>query len=85
MKREFLHYLRIREWQDLHGQLRGTARRLGMTVGEPAAEPDERGIHAALLAGLLSHVGLQVEQAKTGTASRAARAASTSAPATPGS
>ena len=44
VKREFLHYLRIREWQDLHGQLRGTARRLGMTVGEPAAEPDERGI-----------------------------------------
>ncbi|MGY2083687.1 ATP-dependent RNA helicase HrpA [Blastococcus sp. SYSU DS0539] len=64
VKREFLHYLRIREWQDLHGQLRGTARRLGMDLGEPAAEPDERGIHAALLAGLLSHVGLQVEQAK---------------------
>jgi ATP-dependent helicase HrpA len=64
VKREFLHYLRIREWQDLHGQLRGTARRLGMAVGEPAAEPDERGITAALLAGLLSHVGLQVEQAK---------------------
>ncbi|MFP5373104.1 MAG: ATP-dependent RNA helicase HrpA, partial [Actinomycetes bacterium] len=61
VKREFLHYLRIREWQDLHGQLRGTARRLGMTVGEPAAEPDERGIHAALLAGLLSHVGVQAE------------------------
>ncbi|MFL6094796.1 MAG: ATP-dependent RNA helicase HrpA, partial [Blastococcus sp.] len=49
VKREFLHYLRIREWQDLHGQLRGTARRLGMAVGEPAAEPDERGITAALL------------------------------------
>ena len=64
VKREFLHYLRIREWQDLHGQLRGAARRLGMTVGEPAAEPDERGITAALLAGLLSHVGLQAEQAK---------------------
>src|SRR4051794_31482678 len=62
VKREFLHYLRIREWQDLHGQLRGTARRLGMTVGEPAAEPDERGITTALLAGLLSHVGLQAEQ-----------------------
>jgi ATP-dependent helicase HrpA len=65
VKREFLRYLRIREWQDLHGQLRGTARRLGMSVGEPAAEPDEKGIHAALLAGLLSHVGLQVEPAKT--------------------
>src|SRR5215218_2412518 len=64
VKREFLHYLRIREWQDLHGQLRGTARRLGMTVGEPAADPDERGIHTALLAGLLSHVGLQMEPAK---------------------
>jgi ATP-dependent helicase HrpA len=64
IKREFLHYLRIREWQDLYGQLRSTARRLGMTVGELAAEPDERGIHTALLAGLLSHVGLQVEDTK---------------------
>jgi ATP-dependent helicase HrpA len=64
VKREFLHYLRIREWQDLHGQLRGTAKRLGMKVAEPATEPDEQGIHAALLAGLLSHVGLQMEPAK---------------------
>jgi ATP-dependent helicase HrpA len=64
IKREFLHYLRIREWQDLYGQLRSTARRLGMSVGELAAEPDERGIHTALLAGLLSHVGLQVEDTK---------------------
>ncbi|WP_448641291.1 ATP-dependent RNA helicase HrpA [Geodermatophilus sp. URMC 63] len=61
IKREFLHYLRIREWQDLHGQLRGTARRLGMTPGSPAAEPDERGITTALLSGLLSQVGLQLE------------------------
>ncbi|MGY1834338.1 ATP-dependent RNA helicase HrpA [Blastococcus sp. SYSU DS0510] len=64
VKREFLHYLRIREWQDLHGQLRGTARRLGMTVGEPAAEPDEKGITAALLSGLLSQVGMQAEPVK---------------------
>ncbi|WP_100499938.1 ATP-dependent RNA helicase HrpA [Geodermatophilus chilensis] len=64
LKREFLHYLRIREWQDLYGQLRSTARRLGMGVGELATEPDERGISAALLSGLLSHVGLQVEDAK---------------------
>jgi ATP-dependent helicase HrpA len=65
LKREFLHYLRIREWQDLYGQLRSTARRLGMTVGELATEPDERGISAALLSGLLSHVGLQVEDARS--------------------
>jgi ATP-dependent helicase HrpA len=64
VKREFLHYLRIREWQDLHGQLRSTARRLGMAVGEPAESPDERAVTAALLAGLLSHVGMQVEPAK---------------------
>ncbi|KQS73674.1 ATP-dependent RNA helicase HrpA [Modestobacter sp. Leaf380] len=68
VKREYLHWLRIREWQDLHGQLRGTARRLGMTLqdgrGELAPEPDERGVHAALLSGLLSQVGLQVEPKK---------------------
>jgi ATP-dependent helicase HrpA len=64
VKREFLHYLRIREWQDLHGQLRGTARRLGMRPGELADGPDERGVHASLLAGLLSQVGVQAEPAK---------------------
>ena len=64
VKREFLHYLRIREWQDLHGQLRGTARRLGMELRGAATEPDERGITTALLAGLLSQVGMQAEPAK---------------------
>ena len=64
VKREFLHYLRIREWQDLYGQLRSTARRLGMTLTRPAAEPDERGITTSLLAGLLSQIGLQVEDTK---------------------
>ena len=29
---EFLHYLRIREWQDLHAQLRSAARTAGMTL-----------------------------------------------------
>jgi ATP-dependent helicase HrpA len=65
VKREFLHYLRIREWQDLHGQLRGTVRRLGMELNGAAAEPDERGIAAAVTAGLLSHVGLQLEPTKS--------------------
>ncbi|RBY78158.1 ATP-dependent RNA helicase HrpA [Geodermatophilus sp. TF02-6] len=72
LKREFLHYLRIREWQDLHGQLRSTARRLGMATGSLAAEPDERGISAALLAGLLSHVGLQLESGQSGHNGRSA-------------
>ncbi|MTD15450.1 ATP-dependent RNA helicase HrpA [Nakamurella sp. YIM 132087] len=43
-KQEYLHYLRIREWQDLHAQLRQIARQLGlrgMQEGEQAA-PTER-------------------------------------------
>jgi len=56
-KADFLHWLRIREWQDLHGQLRSIARGMGWTPnGEPAA-PDA--VHQALLAGLLSHIGVR--------------------------
>jgi ATP-dependent helicase HrpA len=56
-REEFLHYLRVREWQDLAGQLRSIARDLGIAENaEPA--PAER-VHAALTAGLLSHVGLR--------------------------
>ncbi|HEU4910390.1 MAG TPA: ATP-dependent RNA helicase HrpA [Actinomycetes bacterium] len=59
-KREFLHYLRIREWQDLVSQLRQVARSLGIAttgdVGRPGDEP--KPVHVSLLAGLLSHVGL---------------------------
>ena len=31
LRDEFLHYLRVREWWDLHGQLRQAARTPGMT------------------------------------------------------
>ncbi len=56
-REEFLHYLRIREWQDLVGQLRSIARDLGIRESDEPAEPAS--VHAALLAGLLSHVGLR--------------------------
>ncbi|HEU5265456.1 MAG TPA: ATP-dependent RNA helicase HrpA, partial [Jatrophihabitans sp.] len=56
-REEFLHYLRVREWQDLAGQLRSIARDLGITESDEPAAPDR--VHAALLAGLLSHVGLR--------------------------
>ncbi|MDQ1605063.1 MAG: ATP-dependent helicase HrpA, partial [Actinomycetota bacterium] len=57
---EFLHYLRVREWQDLVGQLRQVARSLGLQVGEPVSDADARRnlVHRSLLAGLLSHIGL---------------------------
>ncbi|HTE74224.1 MAG TPA: ATP-dependent RNA helicase HrpA, partial [Actinomycetes bacterium] len=57
---EFLHYLRVREWQDLVGQLRQVAKSIGLsTAGEVGAPGDEpKPVHLSLLAGLLSHVGL---------------------------
>jgi len=68
-RREFLHYLRVREWQDLVGQLRQVCRSLGIaTKGEVStastprpgdgAGADVRPVHESLLAGLLSHIGL---------------------------
>jgi ATP-dependent helicase HrpA len=54
---EFLNYLRVREWQDLHGQLRAVARDLGIRLNR--AEPHPDAVHTALLAGLLSHIGLK--------------------------
>jgi ATP-dependent helicase HrpA len=56
-REEFLHYLRIREWQDLTGQLRSIARDLGIREQDEPA--DAVRIHAALTAGLLSHVGMR--------------------------
>jgi ATP-dependent helicase HrpA len=54
---EFLNYLRVREWQDLHGQLRAAARDLGIRLNRAEADADR--VHTALLAGLLSHIGLR--------------------------
>ena len=39
---EFLNYLRVREWQDLHSQLRAVARDLGIRLNRAEAEPDRR-------------------------------------------
>ncbi|MCZ4554067.1 ATP-dependent helicase HrpA [Rhodococcus sp. PvR044] len=56
-KNEFLHWLRIREWQDLHGQLAQITRGLGWTGNDQPA--GEASVHQALLSGLLSHIGLR--------------------------
>ncbi len=56
-KAEFLHYLRIREWQDLVAQLEDAAREVGMTPNDTPADAPE--IHTALLSGLLSHLGMR--------------------------
>jgi ATP-dependent helicase HrpA len=54
---EFLNYLRVREWQDVHQQLRRVARTLGASLNSEPADPQR--IHATLLAGLLSQIGVK--------------------------
>lgn len=57
---EHLNYVRVREWFDVH-------RQLSQLVGAPrstptgAADPDR--VHRAILAGLLSHIGLRDDRA----------------------
>jgi ATP-dependent helicase HrpA len=68
-KGEFLHFLRIREWQDLVGQLRQAAKAAGVATNAAPASPDE--VHRALLAGLLSHVGVKDVAADVAAARRA--------------
>ena len=110
-RREYLHYLRVREWQDVYGQLRQAAADLGIQAGRerggtsetpgqrsgegrrrpgrtrpragramPAAAPQAPAgdaapggrfpaeladrIHMSLLAGLLSHIGMQDTDSK---------------------
>ena len=54
---EFLHFLRIREWQDLDRQLRKIVRDMGLSI---SSRPDDHdAIHRSVLAGLLSHVGMR--------------------------
>jgi ATP-dependent helicase HrpA len=55
---EFLNYLRVREWQDLHGQLSSLSRDLGINTKSSSAERVR--VHTALLAGLLSQVGMKM-------------------------
>ncbi|MFC6357212.1 ATP-dependent RNA helicase HrpA [Luethyella okanaganae] len=79
-KAEFLNYLRVREWQEVYRQLRQLAKPLGLNVidAKPGdeSEPNPDGIHRALLAGLLSHIGLRdMTQATANTGGRGAGAA----------
>jgi len=57
---EYVHFLRVREWQDLVGQLRAAARGVDVTINRRPAEPEQ--VHVALLSGLLSHVGVRDER-----------------------
>ncbi len=61
---DFLNYLRVREWQDLQGQLQRLAGDLGVTVSSSSAERSR--LHVSLLAGLLSQIGMKAEALASG-------------------
>ena len=56
-QKDFLNYLRIREWQDIYQQIRLAVREMGLPINSEKSEYQQ--IHTALLSGLLSHIGLK--------------------------
>ncbi|MDH0749625.1 ATP-dependent RNA helicase HrpA [Pseudomonas sp. GD03842] len=59
-RRNFLNYLRLREWRDAHRQLSLICRDLQLNVNkEPADYPK---FHKAVLSGLLSQIGQKTEE-----------------------
>ena len=59
-RRNFLNYLRLREWRETHRQIRLTCRDMGLEENKQPASGEP--IHKALLAGLLSHLGNKTEE-----------------------
>ena len=59
-RKQFLNYLRLREWRDAHRQLGLICRDLQLAVNkEPADFPR---LHKAILSGLLSQIGQKTEE-----------------------
>ncbi len=56
---DFLSFVRMREWHDLHQELLGRVTEMGMRLNTEPAPYDS--LHRALLTGLLGHLGLKQE------------------------
>ncbi|WP_270263050.1 ATP-dependent RNA helicase HrpA [Kocuria marina] len=66
-RREYLNFLRIREWQDLYAQLRQIARQVGIDAGasrEIDVAAHQEAVHKSLLSGLLSNIGVRDERTR---------------------
>ncbi|MGW9114577.1 ATP-dependent RNA helicase HrpA [Microbacterium sp. NPDC055683] len=59
---EFLNYVRVREWFDVHRQLQGLTRGLGPKDEARTGAADPADVHRAILAGLLSQIGVLDER-----------------------
>lgn len=60
-KKQFLSFMRMREWRDLHRQLALACKDLKFTVNEESASYAD--LHKSLLSGLLSHLGNKDDEA----------------------
>ncbi|NQZ51434.1 MAG: ATP-dependent RNA helicase HrpA, partial [Moritella sp.] len=63
-KKDYLAYMRVREWQDIYSQLSQVVKELGFTVNPVAVNEagevsNSDNIHKALLSGMLSHIGFK--------------------------
>lgn len=58
-KTQFLNYLRMREWRDIHRQLHLMCKELGFTLNTEGASFEA--VHKALLSGLLSQIATHKE------------------------
>jgi ATP-dependent helicase HrpA len=56
---EFLSYVRMREWHEIHGQLTAVCSELGFRLNEEPA--DYNAIHRALLTGLIGNIAFKQE------------------------
>ena len=61
-QKEFLAYMRVREWQDIYTQIKQVTDELGIKINAQPSNFDA--IHQALLAGLLSHIGFKDKEAE---------------------
>ncbi|MEZ5590607.1 MAG: ATP-dependent RNA helicase HrpA [Gammaproteobacteria bacterium] len=60
-KDEFLSYVRMREWHDLHKQLHALVTEMGLAAGQNSQPAEYPAVHRALLSGLLGHIGMRLE------------------------
>jgi ATP-dependent helicase HrpA len=59
-REHFLSFNRMREWRDIHGQLKELVAELGWRIPETPATYQQ--VHRALLAGLLGNIGTKTEE-----------------------
>jgi len=57
----FLSFNRMREWRDIHAQLKELVSEMGWKVGDFGSQVPQ--VHRALLAGLLGNIGTKTEEA----------------------